>query len=244
MGAIGMSRWTPGRAGAVLLSALVLAYLLGAAGLQAVFAAKARLGRVCRASPVTFALGETASPPAFVDLRHMCNVTGLSVQAGDTLRVTLWVPPAGRWWDRTIPTGPFGPECAMAAADTAALALGLPLRRHLTEPWLQPMLRVGGRGAEVHALLPDDPAARPVPRTDRCAMAGPAPMPSWPPERPCPPPQPGDDLVTSTVTAGTTGELYLYVNDALGAPHVSRPFYDNNRGWACVTVQRAPAPRS
>jgi hypothetical protein len=53
-------------------------------------------------------------------------------------------------------------------------------------------------------------------------------------------------LLVSRFTAPGSGELFLYVNDAIFAwPFglLGSYFYDNNRGMAKVTVQREPLPK-
>jgi hypothetical protein len=50
-------------------------------------------------------------------------------------------------------------------------------------------------------------------------------------------------VLISDITADATGELFLYVNDAvLTWPGRTKMFYSNNRGTAKVTVTRILAP--
>jgi len=94
------------------------------------------------------------------------------------------------------------------------------LKREFTQPWFAPMARIGERGTDVYALKPD---------------------PSVPFKWPL------DELSTKLV-ARSSGELFLYVNDAVGPPGWTRFFYDNNGGTLQVVVSRirpesmTPAP--
>ena len=98
------------------------------------------------------------------------------------------------------------------------LFAGLPLRRMLYRPWFRPIARIGAVGADEYPL---DPDTRPVP-SDRMPAAADA----------------GNELVAE-INARRTGELFLYVNDAvLGVPPFAGAFYGNNGGRAQVEVAR------
>jgi hypothetical protein len=59
-------------------------------------------------------------------------------------------------------------------------------------------------------------------------------------------PSPLRKIYVSQFAAPETGELFLYVNDAIAAvpfgPTIAC-FYDNNRGSAKVVIKAIPAPR-
>jgi len=98
---------------------------------------------------------------------------------------------------------------------TAPMIAGIPLRRHLTESWFMPIARIGARGRDEYTLEPTVPLAS---DDDRLTM-------------------------TTELTARTSGELFLYVNDAvLGLPYLYDAFYRNNKGEATVTIEHMKAP--
>ena len=91
------------------------------------------------------------------------------------------------------------------------LSLVTPIRRHLLADWYQPIARIDNKLLDRYPLEMKDP-------------------------------QPGKEqkkLVT-TLTPRRTGQLYLYLNDAvLFTPSVIEKFYANNRGHAWVTVRES-----
>jgi uncharacterized protein (DUF2235 family) len=93
---------------------------------------------------------------------------------------------------------------------TPLMYLGLPIRRAAGEPWFRPFVRVGSWGADHHALhLRAEPSGASPTR--------------W----------------VGEVTARTSGELFVYVNDSVvGLPWLADVFYRNNRGTATVIVER------
>src|SRR6185436_13831824 len=89
-----------------------------------------------------------------------------------------------------------------------------PLRRESTQPWMAPMVRIGDKGTDLYPLRPDPSMPLAIPVT----------------------------VLRTEITARTTGELFLYVNDGIGPPFAQTLFYDNNEGTAEVAVRRRPAP--
>jgi hypothetical protein len=90
-----------------------------------------------------------------------------------------------------------------------------PLRRSIAQPWFKPIARIGDKGGDEYPL----DSARPVDKKDL--------------ER---------ELVAE-ITTRTSGQLYLYVNDAIGIPF--DVFYRRgyaNQGTATVCVQKSPNP--
>lgn len=89
--------------------------------------------------------------------------------------------------------------------------LGVPLRRSWEANWFEPMARIEPTGRDRYRLSPWS-----VPRPD------------------------GSVYVSQPFTAHTTGELFLFVNDAvIGLPFVWDRFYTcNNRGRAEITINR------
>lgn len=90
---------------------------------------------------------------------------------------------------------------------------GLPFRRWLAEPWFKPIARLGARGNDEYPLEPSVPFAA------------------------------GDHRrrLAAEIQARRTGELFLYVNDAVFLwPWFHT--YGNNKGNARVKIQRVEAP--
>ena len=140
---------------------------------------------------------------------------------------------------------------------------GLPIRRWWSADWLQPIARIGASGnvawplsavdgAEAVELgfdaegkrIPQNvagSASRPPPGLCDKAPGSNAPAAGGEPNAP--------HLRTTYVsqfTAPESGELFLYLNDAIAAvpfgPTVTC-FYDNNSGSAKVVIASVPAPR-
>jgi hypothetical protein len=84
-----------------------------------------------------------------------------------------------------------------------------PMRRVWFKPWFRIIARIGPVGADEYYLDPDYPRILKLPRLER------------------------------EIQARRTGELFLYVNDAvIGVPGFTRTFYQSNKGVASVTVQQ------
>ncbi|WP_048707663.1 DUF2235 domain-containing protein [Microvirga massiliensis] len=161
---------------------------------------------------------------------------------------TVWVEMAEPYLD--------GPKVAdiMGFRDNSLRYLaGLPLRRWWTADWFQPIARIGNRGDVEWALQASDGATAPE-------LAGDAELPwqatsSLCEGTPAPDPTLIRDIQTrkairrsfvSQFQAAATGELFLYLNDAITAvpfgPLVTC-FYGNNGGGAKVTVELMPGPQ-
>ena len=120
------------------------------------------------------------------------------------------------------------------------MKLGVPFRRHLGEPYLKPMAKIAAAGSDVYPLEPLPSLAldefprkpRTQPRIDTCANQAPA-----PPNR-----NANDMTFTTQIVARSTGELFLYLNDAVFLPPWTDFFYCNNEGQARVAVERVLPP--
>jgi hypothetical protein len=98
---------------------------------------------------------------------------------------------------------------------TPAMTFAVPLRRHLAEPWYKLMLRVGSTGTDTYA-------------------------PTW---RKISPEGPVAGAFEATIKARSSGQLLVYVNDAVLFPVTKSCFYGNNHGTATVTLVRAGEQR-
>ena len=89
---------------------------------------------------------------------------------------------------------------------------GLLFRRHIRQPWFKPIARIGAQGRDEYPLDLMKPVGGPA--------SGP---------------------FTAEITARRSGELFLFVNDAiLPLPKGWQFFYNNNQGEAKVEVVGVP----
>jgi hypothetical protein len=92
---------------------------------------------------------------------------------------------------------------------------GLLFRRHIREPWFKPIARIGHQGSDEYPLT-------------LVAVGGPDQTPK---------------RFVAEITARRSGELFLFVNDAvLPLPNDWQFFYNNNTGTATVTVKAVTEP--
>jgi hypothetical protein len=182
---------------------------------------------------------------------QFCWPTGLRLLAGHRYRITLDAS-SGDWFDKSVRTDPGG-----FGADGFVHILASPLKRWWRENWFQPIGRIGVLGNDEYALAPDvsfDPLCnKPFDpetyqgckacKTDKSLGEESASakisdgaakdlIECWkvPPDR---------QKLVAHITAKTSGELFVYVNDVVLAwPGMKDYFYKNNRGTATVEVAR------
>jgi len=176
---------------------------------------------------------------------RMCWPSGLWLIQGNRYRITIGTVTAratDRWFDRDVPTDVMG-----FTTDSVRRGLARPLTRWWQENWFQPIARIGPTGNDEYVLKPINDLADPSP--SHCPD-----MPHLPPGLPirtkidealaweineCAPQPVSRRVLSSEITARTSGELFVYVNDAiLALPGVSDLFYANNSGRATVRVDR------
>lgn len=148
----------------------------------------------------------------------MCWSTGIELVEGRRYRITLSEP--RDWRDRRFETDLDGFEIGElpTTVDRVVMFSALPLRRVLNRPWFRPIARIGAVGADEYPLDPDTRAV--ASGQDPAAPEGP-------------------DTLVVDIKARRTGELFLYVNDAIvGLPRVANAFYQNNPGVAQLEVTR------
>ena len=175
----------------------------------------------------------------------LCHQTGIGLTEGRRYRLTITIPSDDDWFDKAIWTDVRG-----FATDRARHYLGMPLKHWWTANWFQPIARVGRRGNYEYLLDPIEPL--PYVPIERCkAPDDPAPDPSEPATAEVKAAvkqcgglklEPTRKLVAE-FTPRRSGELYIYVNDALLLwPGMLTFFYGNNSGSAQVTVSPVLAP--
>jgi hypothetical protein len=221
----------------------------------------------CNATAQPKVVGEEAlRAQNLFETRNPCWSSGLWVEKDRKYRV--WIAIKDPWFDRTIMTGVNGFQLS-AFKQFAAV----PLRRWVRADWFQPIARIGANAdaelplQSIDGTLPDKLPRLRDPTKDTTHLK---PADSYPVrvEDSTPPPQlpafgtfqpiPKDalpaaqevwrqqglaSLMVADFTATASGELFLYVNDAVQLAPFFGPFdlfYQNNSGSAEVMVQRIP----
>jgi uncharacterized protein (DUF2235 family) len=228
----------------ILLLGAVVAVGIG----RAVFTAEVGMGFICRAP------GDKKSVPASTtpgqagtfNAADMCWWTGLKVEKGR--KYLIGIEMQAPWFDRTIFASPHG-------FDGAIPALAVPLRRWTGAKWFQPVVKIGSEDTFEQVLEPIDGA---LPDTE----AGPAdiddsalgwfePMSKLRPEQVAAAQaqwnarKPQRVRFVAEFTADNSGDLFLYVNDAINIFWLGGGyglFYQNNTGTADVWLQMKPLP--
>jgi uncharacterized protein (DUF2235 family) len=180
----------------------------------------------------------------------LCHATGLRLVSGRKYRIRLEMDDDvdGAWFDKGVRT-----DVAGFGADNWRHFSASPLKRWWRENWFQPIARIGEVGNYEHVLQPGAPL--PAFSSGACPMADEKRRDAWAADITSPAPaeykkaqldcdaaggiRPSRVLI-SDVTADATGELFLYVNDAVLAGRTNM-FYRNNSGTAKVTVTRVLA---
>jgi uncharacterized protein (DUF2235 family) len=193
---------------------------------------------------------ERLGPGLEFQLSTMCHATGLQLVAGRQYRIRLDIDQDlnKEWFDKGRRTDVVG-----FAADTWLHIAAAPLKRWWRENWFQPIARIGEKGNNEHALRPAAPL--PILRSStNCPAAENERQEAWHHDIESAASdtfkraQIGCDgdhgiqssrVLISDITADATGELFLYVNDAIVLwPRRTDMFYRNNSGSAKVTATR------
>jgi uncharacterized protein (DUF2235 family) len=200
---------------------IVVAYAAIAFVSQVTFAARDSWGQVCASAgnlkPVP--LREEGRP---FRTSALCTSTGLTVEKGATYRLHITIPAGDPWTDNGHPAGPNG---VLPDDVSFPMTTGVLLRRHLGQPWLKPMAKIGVIGSDEYPLDPvpslalDDFPRKNVPNQS-----------------------PHDKTFATEIVVRSTGELFLYLNDAILLPPTTEWFYSNNEGSGRVTVERVAPP--
>jgi uncharacterized protein (DUF2235 family) len=175
----------------------------------------------------------------------MCWPSGLVLTEGHRYVITistLDTYPTDRWFDRDVPTDVMG-----FATDSLRHKLARPLTRWWNQNWFKPIARIGRYGNDEYVLDSVDDVA-PLKKPDCPAGLH---MPSSLPIRTkidenlakaiddCAPIPADRRILHSEIKARSTGELFIYVNDAiLALPGFGDAFVANNSGRASVRVDR------
>ena len=175
-----------------------------------------------------------------------CWPSGLVLEEGRRYRITLTAP--GDWFDRTIRA-----DVAGFPADNLRQMTATPLKRWWGEDWFMPIARIGEIGNDEYVLEPTDqfesysypPCAEIERATDGSGVRAKISDDDARRLMACAPTPAERQTVWTEIKARTTGELFLYVNDAvLMWPGLTNLFFSNNTGTATVTVERITASSS
>jgi uncharacterized protein (DUF2235 family) len=213
------------------LSALAIVYCVLALLSQVSFKVLDAAGMYCtnRKDPRSHPPAPREPPTPFdktisedFSINDMCAATGIELVEGERYVVTLKrKPPEIPWQDGAFTKAYAFPVDNIAGYEIPELDTPwerawmyaiVPWRRVLLRPWLRPIVRIGATGTDEYFM--DPPVATPLRKTSL-------------------------EEVTTTFRARQTGELFLYVNDAvIGIPGKSAAgfFYRKNQGTAIVSV--------
>jgi hypothetical protein len=171
---------------------------------------------------------------------QLCWASGFMLEAGKCYRITLET--GGDWFDHVMRADIVG-----VASRSGRHLMATPLKRWWFENWFQPIARIGETGNDEYVLRPNTAPARheygeaptttplsELRKTDHFTQITPEQAELL--MRAYRVPEDRRTLV-SDITARTSGQLYLYVNDAvLMWPKRMGMFYPNNYGHATVKV--------
>ena len=138
----------------------------------------------------------------------ICWPTGVKVREGKRYRITMTIDDNNPWKDGDNIYPGVGGFGV--GRMTPFMYPGLLFRRLLAEPWFKPIARIGAHGNDEYPLNPGDLSS----------------------------PDEGSTKLVADITARRSGELFLFVNDAvLPVPNSWQYFYNNNHGTATVSVE-------
>jgi uncharacterized protein (DUF2235 family) len=268
--AVSLYRWVA-RTGFPAFFILIVAWLAVSGLNLALYVMRSTDGAFCEADPGDKSKSEEErkkeaqqhalndrTGSATVDISSPCARTRLWLVAGRQYRIRI-EPGVGEtapgifekkpeyaWFDKGTPAdvGGFG-------ANSGAHFAGMTLKRWWWENYFQPIARVGNIGNYEYPLHP----AAPLPKVDFSAcmkadapqdIESPAPLPERLKVLACEKDNniQRNEVLIADITPDSTGELYIYVNDAIlfwdSRDH--HKFYKNNSGKAKITVTRTVAP--
>jgi hypothetical protein len=214
-------------------------------GNRAVYEIASGSGAYCAASPgLAGSTTEEIGPArALFSINNFCWPSGLVLVKGSRYRITLTIPKdQPDWFDYDIHTDVEGFPSTVSAAHLIAA----PVKRWWTAWWFKPIARIGTHGSDEYILNPILPLP-PLPQGEAHGEVVPIKQPDH--FKPIDiasannvPRRLGRRQLISEITARSSGELFLYVNDAALTIRPGWPSdgnYPNNFGTARVVVERA-----
>ncbi|MFN3076478.1 MAG: DUF2235 domain-containing protein [Alphaproteobacteria bacterium] len=239
----GISTWAvnvvfPAVVFALVLVLVVLAVSRGIYGLTNAAGGFCTGSSSLEAVPATYPSSRAVAAGTPFDTRLFCWNSGLTLEKGARYRITLQLPEDADWFDRTVHTDVGG-----FSSHHGIPALFAPMRRYAGENWFQPIARIGARGNDEYVLRSVDPLPKepslPAVNTKNNSIFDPILEKEATDATKANPVPQGRRKLVSEITARTSGELFLFVNDAaVMLPLQSGLFYPNNYGTADVAVER------
>lgn len=200
-----------------LLAGTAAAAIILAGMSRGLFALESSVGLICWPTPRAL-LKEGVFENGRFASNSPCWASGVTLRQGKRYRLTL-KPVGGIWRDGDIPVVPpsgfESGDSRLTKSQKLLLLLGVPLRRHIVQPWFLPIARIGHKGSDDYPL-----------ESVNYTLSG---------QRP--------DQFIAEIVPRHSGELFLFVNDAvLPVPNSWQYFYSNNDGIAAVTVRPIEIP--
>ena len=196
-------------------------------------------GGYCKATPgldqTREKLGDAQNP---FSIDSFCWASGLVLLRGRHYRITVAIPADGPdWFDYSRHTDVEG--YPIEGGDGVHI-LFTPMKRWWAQNWFRPIARIGATGNDEYPLnpvTPLPPLPPGIPHGEVVAVAQPDRFKPIDDESAEAAPRRLDrKVLVAEITPRSTGELFLYLNDAAWA-FAPRLFYTNNYGTANVTVE-------
>ncbi len=228
-----------------ILFALLFLIVIWSIGNRFLFDTVSAGGQFCKGSPPSdiIKVSKRTTSNGLFHTDQICWASGLLLKKGRHYRITLTTP--GDWFEGSTHT-----DIAGFPAYRYSHLLATPLKRWWRENWFKPIARIGAVGNDEYVLNSKDEFETyshfscPVctKQIRQCNMHNKI---SSDLAAKCMALYPISDnrkVVVSEIKARTTGELFLYVNDAVLMLPKTTLFFSNNRGTAKVTVEPMFAP--
>jgi uncharacterized protein (DUF2235 family) len=234
--------WISGRVVPILFALLLLG-LGWEIATRALFDVLDASGRFCEGTVQGEARNQEKIGPSERQFQtdSLCWASGLVLKEGQRYRIRLSTP--GDWFDRNTRADVGG-----FATDNFRHLLATLLKRFWRENWFKPIARVDRIGNDEYVLSPPEPfTPDPYPPCPGAEPSGTGVRAKISDEAArsllqCAPTPPERRELRAEIKARSTGELFLYVNDAvLLWPGKSDLFYQNNSGSARVSVENVTA---
>ena len=208
---------------------VAVAYAAIALVSQVTFAVRASFGQVCASAGANLKSVSPREVGRPFRTNALCTSTGLEVKKGATYRLHITIPAGDPWTDSgpwTDNGPPAGPNGVLPDDVSFLMTTGVLLRRHLGQPWLKPVAKIGVVGSDEYPLdLVPSLALDDFPRKKDVANQSPQ-----------------DKTFATEIVARSNGELFLYLNDAILPPPKTELFYSKNEGFGRVTVELVLPP--
>lgn len=201
-----------------LLSVLLMVGVAATGLSHLLFNAADSMGAYCKGTPVDKLVKVNLGVPQEgleFTTSSLCAPTGLLLQAGYSYEISVTVTSpwadVGPLGDAEVATTPLGfGTASLEWPSRWIVRSGLLLRRVLFRPWFRLIGRIGETGVDEYFLDPKVQKAS----------------------------EPGLPVYKDKISARRSGELFLYVNDAVvGLPWLSSLFMDRNKGAAKIKVK-------